>query len=371
MADEGGSADNPVERPSPDAALVASAAVQDDVGAGVPRAGVLNAVDAIKESPGAWEFFAAVRALQAARGNQPPVGRSTRIDQDFLRFKQEPTLAFQSAELMDFKDAENTRAPAWEMRQVFFGFFGPNGPLPTHITEDAIADMRDSGRHRLLPDFCDILQHRMTSLLYRAWESTQITASRDLGGDDPYKRRIGAFYGEALPAFIDRETLSDDTKRYISGHLSARRGSVAALEAVVGTIIGATAQVDQYVGEWLPIPIADRSRMGTARLGVDTTIGDRAFSAQSRIAIRTARLDFEEYETLLPDGEVFGQLRDAVRHVLGIAMAWELRPILKVSEIPKCSLDGNRRLGWDTWMSADERMQDGNELALEGTLGAA
>jgi len=331
----------------------------------------LNIVDAIAENPHAWEFFAAVRALQSARGDRPAVGRSTRIEQDFLRFKQEPTLSFQPTELIDFKAVEDADAPMWEIRQVFFGFFGPNGPLPTHITEDAISDLRDSGRHRLLPDFCDLLQHRMTSLLYRAWESTQITASRDLGGEDPYKRRIGALFGEALPGFADREALSDDTKRYISGHLSARRGSVAALEAVVETITGAKAKVDQYIGEWLPIPESDRTRLGEARLGIDTTIGERAFSAQSRIRISTARLNFEDYEEVLPDGTLFRPLRDAVRHVLGLGMAWEFRPVLKVSEIPKCALDGNRRLGWDTWISAEERMQDGNELALEGTLGAA
>lgn len=360
MADESGSSDHSLE----------------DIDTGPPSAPVnrefmLNAIEAVAENPRAWEFFAAVRALQTARGDLPAVGRSTRIEQDFLRFKQEPTLAFQPVELMDFRKAENTRNDAWELRQVFFGFFGPNGPLPTHITEDAIADLRESGRHRLLPDFCDLLQHRMTSLLYRAWESTQITASRDLGGDDPYKRRLGALFGEAMPAFVDRETLSDDTKRYISGHLSARRGSVAALEAVFGTITGSKTTVDQYVGEWLIIPQEERSYLGAARLGVDTTIGEKAFSAQSRIAIRTARLNFEEYEALLPDGDLFDQLRDAVRHILGLGMAWEMRPILKVSEIPKCALDGNRRLGWDTWISAEDRLQDGNELALEGTLGAA
>jgi len=146
---------------------------------------------------------------------------------------------------------------------------------------------------------------------------------------------------------------------------------VAALEAVVETITGAKAKVDQYIGEWLPIPESDRTRLGEAQLGIDTTIGERAFSAQSRIRISTARLNFEGYEEVLPDGTLFRPLRDAVRHVLGLGMAWEFRPVLKVSEIPKCALDGNRRLGWDTWISAEERMQDGNELALEGTLGAA
>ena len=344
MADEGGAADDTL------------------------TARPVDAVQAMSENAGAWEFFAAIRALQASRGDRPPVGRSTRIEQDFLRFKQEPTLSFKPVELLDFKPMENADAPTWEIRQVFFGYFGPNGPLPNHITEDAIADKNGPDKNRLLPDFCDIFQHRLTSLLYTAWESCQITASRDLGGKDPYKRWIGSFYGEGTPGMADREALIDDAKRYMAGHLSTRRGAVATLEAVVEIVTGTPATVEQFVGEWLTIPEEDRSRLGTARLGVDTTLGAKAFSAQSRIAIRTSRLDFEAYEALLPDGDLFEPLRDAVRHVIDLGMAWELSPILKVGEIPKCSLDGNRRLGWDTWIAPEDRMRDGDELALEGTL---
>lgn len=344
MADEGGSADH----------SLGSLAV--------------DAVEAISKEPRAWEFFAAVRALHTRRGSRPPVGLSTRIEQDFIRFKQEPSLSFQPAELLRFKAMENADQPTWELTQIFFGFFGPNGPLPVHITEDAILDKNSPEKNRLLPDFCDIFQHRLTSLLYHAWQSCQIAASRDLGGEDPFKRRIGSFYGEGTPGMSDREALSDDTKRFMAGHLSTRRGSVATLESVVEIVTGAPAKVDQFVGEWLEIPEEDRSTLGTARLGVDTTLGARAFSAQSRIAIRTARLDFDSYEALLPDGELFGPLRDAVRHVIDLGTAWELRPILKVSDIPQLTLDGNRRLGWDTWIGSEDRMQDGNELALEGSL---
>ena len=331
----------------------------------------LSVAGLLAERPGAWEFYAAVRAMQAMRGARPPVGRSTRIEQDFLRFKQEPSLSFEPAAILEFTAMEDEQ-DVWTMRQVFFGHFGPNGPLPEHITEDAIADIHGDGHHRLLPDFCDLFQHRLTSLLYRAWESTQMAASRDLGGEDPYKRRIGAFFGEATPGMADREVLPDDAKRYMAGHFASRRGAVAEIESVAEIVTGAPASVDQFVGEWLDIPEEDRSRAGTARLGVDTTIGARAFSAASRVAIRTARLDFETYESLLPDSEVFQRLRDAIRHILGLGMAWELRPILKVGEIPPLTLDGNRRLGWDTWAGGGEnRIRDGDELKLEGTLGAA
>ena len=328
----------------------------------------LNAPEALAENARAWEFFAAVRAMQAARGTRPPVGRSTRVDQDFLRFKQEPSLSFEPMELLAFGEAQAAGVPAWQIRQIFFGFFGPNGPLPNHVTEDAISDLMGADKSRLMPDFLDIFQHRLTSLLYRAWESGQLAASRDVGDADPWKRRLASFYGEATPGMEARESLSDDAKRFMSGHLGARRGSIAELESVTCIVTGVPAKVEQFVGEWLDIPEADQSRMGSARLGVDTTIGARAFSGQSRIAIRTERLNFEQYQRLLPDGEAFEALRDAVRHVIGLGMAWELRPILKVADIPKCSLDGNRRLGWDTWVAPEERMRDGDELALEGTL---
>jgi len=96
MADESGSADHSLED-DPEGG--------DGTGEALPPGNPLafDAVEAILENPAAWEFFAAVRALQNARGNRPSVGRSTRIEQDFLRFKQEPSLSFQPTELLGFR----------------------------------------------------------------------------------------------------------------------------------------------------------------------------------------------------------------------------------------------------------------------------
>jgi len=337
--------------------------------------GKIDAAAMVGAQPRHWEFFAAVRALQAARGSQPPVGRSTRIEQDFLRFKQKPSLAFEPSEIISFAETAGQNRPEWTLKQAFFGMFGPNGPLPIHITEDAIIDQsaQDAG---LLPEFCDLLQHRFTALLYRGWEATQLAASRDLGQTDPFKRYTNALFGAAPQEFRDRSVLSDDTKRFMSGWMSSKHGSVAAVEAVTEIITGHPARVQQFVGEWLPIPEDQQTRfpargakaMAGPRLGVDTVIGASAFTAQNRIVIETARLDYPAYDQLMPGGETFEQLRGGMRHILGLSTAWELKPILKVGEIPELKLDGGRRLGWDTWLDTANRTRDGDEFTTDGTL---
>ncbi len=59
-----------------------------------------------------------------------------------------------------------------------FGLFGPNGPLPLHLTEYA----RERRRHHsdnTLSAFADLFHHRLILLFYRAWADAQSVNSLD------------------------------------------------------------------------------------------------------------------------------------------------------------------------------------------------
>ncbi|MEL6479159.1 MAG: type VI secretion system baseplate subunit TssG [Pseudomonadota bacterium] len=322
--------------------------------------------DDLLDRPEAWEFFAAIRALAATRPG-PGVGRSTRIEQDTIRFRQKPSLRMEPAELADAVQADGPNGLTIELTQTAFGPFGPQGALPQHVTEDAI-EAGFLGNHDL-PHFLDLFTHRMTALLYRAWETTQIAVSRDRGAADPYRVWINALFGQGTDGLSERDRLPDDVKRYLSGWLGNPRGSVAAIESVLSVVIGAPATVEEFIAEWLPIAEEDQARLGVApaRLGEDIVIGRRYYSLQSRIRIRTARLTAERFEELLPDGPRHGAVLDAMRNLVGLALGWELQLVLDRQEIPRLSLDGSRRLGWDTWAIEDARFDDAVDVLIEGT----
>ena len=114
----------------------------------------------------AWrfDFFAALRLLECARPDAPRLGKAARARQEPLRLGQEPQLTFAAGSLASFVPAA-AAPPALSV--LLFGLFGSGGPLPLHLTAYAIDRRRQSGDDTFI-NFCDLLQHRLIALFYRA-----------------------------------------------------------------------------------------------------------------------------------------------------------------------------------------------------------
>src|SRR5256885_2083353 len=128
-----------------------------------------------------------LRYLQARHPALPRLGQATRPKDEPLRLGQDPSLAFAPAtiaEILPSRAGEPERMTVWN-----FGLYGPNGPLPTHITEYVRERLRQHD-DATLARFSDIFHHRMLLLLFRAWSDAQPTASLDRPGEDPFGRYI-------------------------------------------------------------------------------------------------------------------------------------------------------------------------------------
>ncbi|MFK7943753.1 MAG: type VI secretion system baseplate subunit TssG [Paracoccaceae bacterium] len=327
------------------------------------------------ENPELWEFFAAVRAMAARHPNVPGVGRSSRVEDDRIRFRQKPSLRMEPSEISKAERVDTPDGPVLEITETFFGPFGAHGALPQHITEDALAneragssDLERRGAHDLR-DFTDLFTSRMAALLYRAWETTQIAANRDRGRDDFYQHGFDALFGQMGPEFVGRDALPDDHKRNMADWMANPRASVAAIESVLGALAGVRIKVDEFVAEWLPIAPEDQARLGKApaRLGRDIVVGSRTLSVQSRLTVRTEPLELDQFEALLPDGSHHGALQDAMRNLVGLSTAWELQLVLEGQAVPRLCLDGTRRLGWDSWAIEDDRFDHAVDVRIDGS----
>ena len=118
----------------------------------------------LAQEPYAFDFFQAVRRMDCQHPDKPRTGESARLADDLVRFGQEPSLTFAPATLQSF---QRQRSGASRLVQRFFGMFGPQGAMPTHITEYVRERIRNHGDHTLWR-FFDIFHHRMTALFYRA-----------------------------------------------------------------------------------------------------------------------------------------------------------------------------------------------------------
>ncbi|WP_299963780.1 type VI secretion system baseplate subunit TssG [uncultured Roseobacter sp.] len=306
----------------------------------------LTRLDALTKAPDTFNFFQALRLIEAAHTDRPRLGQSRSPAQDPVRLSQTPELAFPGSTITDFdRDAPN--AP--KLTQLAFGLFGPNGPLPLHLTEFA----RD--RHRNMDDptmvaFADMFHHRMLSLLYRAWASGQPTASFDRPGDDDFGRKVGALAGFGTAALQDRDALPDVAKRHFAGRLAAGPRSEEGLHAVLSGLLEAPVEIESFTGSWLQLEPDDRGQLGRATLGQTASLGNRVWSRSASVRLRIGPLSFAAFQGLFPGTPGFKQLAAIIRTYAGDTFEWQAQLILRAGEVPAATLGQAATLGRTTWI---------------------
>src|SRR5215211_3116331 len=166
------------------------------------EADALAFLAAVADAPYRYDFYQTLRRLECLYAEKPRLGSALRPVDEPVRLGQDPDLSFANAPLASF-DLPDGRPPRLQVR--LFGLFGPNGPLPIHITEYA----RERLRHADDPTFCrflDIMHHRFIALFYRAWAQAQPAVNRDRPADDRFTVYVGAFLGMAPAAVRDRDS---------------------------------------------------------------------------------------------------------------------------------------------------------------------
>jgi type VI secretion system protein ImpH len=150
----------------------------------------------LSAAPYSFDFYQALRRIECVFADHPRIGETRRPQDDPVRFGQDPSLAFATSTLAAFVPGEDGLPP--RLSENFFGLFGPNGPLPLHLTDFARDRLRNVG-DRTLVRFLDVFHHRLIGLFYRAWARAQPTVSRDRPDRDRFSIYLGALIGLAAP----------------------------------------------------------------------------------------------------------------------------------------------------------------------------
>ncbi len=135
-------------------------------GEGRSETAVINFLTQVSEKPFRYGFYQTVRRINCFYQDKPITGHSYRPADDPVRFSQEPYTSFAPSTFSTLNIDEPGQVP--RLSQRFIGLFGPNGPLPLHLTEYA----RDRERHHRdasFSRFADMFHHRAVSLFYSAW----------------------------------------------------------------------------------------------------------------------------------------------------------------------------------------------------------
>ena len=323
---------------------------------------------AFAAAPWDWSFYQAVRRLEALHRDRPRFGRSVRPAQDGVRLAQLPTVEFAPATLAGWDDARDDN-PA-RLLVHFFGLFGPDGPLPLHLTEYA-RDRTRNARDPTFQRFADIFHHRALSLFYRAWANSRPTVSFDRPEDDRFALYTGALIGLGMEQLRDRDAMPDLTKLHFAGHLSGQTRHAEGLASILAAFFQVPVRVESFVGTWLTLPEADRTRLGhsprTAALGQTALLGGRVWSRQDKFRVVLGPLDLADYRRMLPGGRSFHRLIPIVRNYIGDVLIWDVNLILRREQVPPIRLGRQGQLGWTSWLMPRNATGDATDLFLDAS----
>ena len=344
-----------------------------------------------------FDFFQAVRLLERfgeeerdsdGRPLRFAVGEDFAPRQEVVRFRAHQSHTFPPSEIAAIRPpaGDSTKAPSPpEMIVSAIGLTGPGGVLPHHYTSLMIARIRN--KDFALRDFFDLFNHRTISLFYRAWEKYRFPfcyertmRSGKRGGEDLFTHLLYCLVGMGTGGLRNRMEFDDEAFLYYAGHFAHQPRSAVSLERIVGDYFELPARVKQFQGQWLYLEPLDLSVMPDGacpdgqnnRMGTNLVIGARVWDVASKFRIRLGPMSYADFRRFIPSGDGLKPLGQLVRQYVGPQFDFDVQPVLRGPEVPRCRLGGDSedpaRLGWNTWVRSGpfDRDVDDAVFSLEG-----
>jgi type VI secretion system protein ImpH len=317
----------------------------------------------LAHAPYRHDFYQTMRRLECLYADKPRWGRALRPVDEPVRLGQDPDLSFAPSPLASF-EAVDGAVPRLQVR--LFGLFGPNGPLPIHLTEYARERLRHYGDATLCR-FLDIFHHRFIALFYRAWAQAQPHVSHDRPDEDGFTTYLGAFFGIAPDTFRDRDGVPDVAKVWHVGALVRQVRNAEGLVGLLQDFFRVPVQIQEFVGGWMSLGTRERTYLAQdgATLGQGAVLGSQVWDRQHKFRIRLGPLTLDQYESFLPGGTPLRQLVDWVRLYLCFELDWDVQLLLQSREIPAVVLGRDGQLGWTSWLGRRRSHEPAGDLCLD------
>ena len=350
-----------------------------------------------------FSFFQAVRLAEHLFPAAPPVGETTRFADERLRLRPSRGQVFPAADVrrVEYLEAGSdrlTKAAHVRLTATFLGLYGVDAPLPSTLTEPA-AFAGENGAPSALRHFLDVFNHRFYAFFYRSWKKHRpLLHALRLGRhrpapsgtekQDAHARRFLALAGLGVPGTLDKPLaqtlLPEQAPRQQShpstpggapvpaniassgeeggerppspslppmrlaafaGLLAQRTRSAEGLRVLLsGFFEGLPVRVVENVPRW--IPIQERPSMGsggageTARLGVNTSIGERVYDCATKFRIELGPMDLDTFRSLMPGQRRARQLQALVRLYAPDRLAFDVKLSLDPEAAPHAQLGG-------------------------------
>lgn len=286
-----------------------------------------------------YAFFQALRLLRLRLGED--------AFNEVVRVRPALTLSFPESDMerIAYEDG------MLRITANFFGLYGVTSPLPTFYTEDLIDEHQAGGSNSR--DFLDIVHAALYPMLFKAWEKNRIWLAVEERRDGGSLNQLMALLG--LHRKPDTEPLHDlQGLLPHAGNFNQYPRSALGLEAMVsGLLDGVPVSVEPCVTRVESIPVDSRTCLGVqaCELGTDTLLGSQITERAGQANIHVGPMAGELFERLLPGGELFPWVSQAVAHYVETPVSCVLGLQVDPAERQATTLGGGwNRLGLNTWL---------------------
>jgi type VI secretion system protein ImpH len=320
----------------------------------------------ITDKPYNADLFSVLRWLDCRDARKPMLGRASRPHFEAIRLAQEPSLSFAASAIAGITQGPKETRPRLSIYS--FGLFGPNGPLPLHLTEytrDRLRRYNDP----TLARFADIFHHRLTLLFYRAWADAQATVSLDRPDNDRFTKYVASLTGFGMPALRARDEIADHAKFFQSTQFVRQTRNPEGLMKILSQYFRVPVTVQEFMPHWITLSAQEQSRLsknkGNNRLGEDAVIGSSILDAQHKIRLRMGPMSLSRYRSLLPGTPAAKQIAAWVKNYIGLELFVDIQLVLKKEEVVQARLGDMTTLGWVSWLGERPSQTDADDLVLE------
>lgn len=322
----------------------------------------------LRDHPGDFGFYQAVRLLEKVYGCREPLGAFAPPGNEPARLSAHSSLGFPPGEIQSLE--QRPEGPP-RLTVNFFGLVGTPGTLPHRYSE--LVNERLAARDSTLRDFLDIFNHRLISLLYRAWAKYRFPVAYARNGEDPFLDYLFCFIGLESDALRDRQPLPDQALVGYEGLLAQFPRSAAAFKQILEHYFEVPVEIEPFAGGWRPLEPDSRTSLDqryapSAQLGIGFVLGDEVWDQQTVVRLRLGPMPLAKYKGFLPDGEAHGSLVSLSRFFCGDDVDVEAQLVLDRRDAPRFGLDIDGaqppRLGWLCWSFSEPLNRDPDETLL-------
>jgi len=354
-----------------------------------PKSGLAGQVE---REPYRFSFVQTVRLLQKIRQEMglpvQELGSDSHPAGEFLRLIAHPSRIFPGAEILQIselpgkKDEPDSKGNL-AVVTAFMGLYGPSGVLPYFDTQRVIDSIPRSGSMALAKgvpekDLLDLFTHRLLSLFYRAStkyrlpEAYDHTYSSGTSTIDLFTGSLYAITGMGTSGLRNRQEVKDEIAIEFSGYFSGYPKNALSLARMVSAYYMVPATVRQFVGQWRNLAEDSLSEMPSrsnplgvnCQLGISFIVGQRIWDIQGKFRVCIGPLKYAEFEQFLPGSHVLTALAQTVRLYAGPQFEFDVQLELLGSDVPRCGLAGNTRLGQNSWLIGDRSEENRTDAVL-------